>query len=298
MPSMEHEAPLELLRGDPRLAVVLLRGLGVPIPPGITATLASGDLSTSLPAELRADAVVLLQSANDAGQEGEKAKLVVVTEVQLRYDPRKEFAWPAYLAQARAAHRCDAVLLVICPNPATAERCRVPIRMGHPGFELTPLVIDAGSTPEPGPPGSGPAGPELAVLAVLTGALDLDTDAARRLVLSAIADLDQARLETYTVFVRRAASVAARQALEDLMTTTPYRDAFIDRLKAEGMAEGKAAGMAEGQARMVLRVLSDRGLHVPVQIRDRVLSCTDPDQLEAWGDRAATARSLGEVFGG
>jgi len=34
MPSISHAAPLELLRGDPRLAAGRLRGLGVAIPGG------------------------------------------------------------------------------------------------------------------------------------------------------------------------------------------------------------------------------------------------------------------------
>jgi hypothetical protein len=44
MPSIPHEAPIELLRG-----------LGVPVPEGATATLAPTDLSSTVPAELRAD---------------------------------------------------------------------------------------------------------------------------------------------------------------------------------------------------------------------------------------------------
>jgi predicted transposase YdaD len=140
------------------------------------------------------------------------------------------------------------------------------------------------------------------VLAVLTGALDLATETARHLVLATLASLDDDRLATYTVLVRRAASQAARQALEALMTTTQYRDAFIDRFRAEGMAEGRAAGQAEGraegEARMVLRVLSARGLEVSSEIRQQVLSCTDTAQLEAWGERAATADTLDDVFSG
>jgi hypothetical protein len=58
MPSIPHEAPLELLRASPRLAVVLLRSLGIPVPDGATARPAPTDLSTTVPAELRADAVV------------------------------------------------------------------------------------------------------------------------------------------------------------------------------------------------------------------------------------------------
>ena len=75
---------------------------------------------------------------------------------------------------------------------------------------------------------------------------------------------------------------------------------FIDRIKAEGRAEGKAEGRVEGEAKgkasMVLRILAARGFDVPGSVRERVLSCTDPGQLEDWGDKAVTADSLGPVF--
>jgi hypothetical protein len=191
-------------------------------------------------------------------------------------------------------------LLVICPGSATARRCRAPIRTGHPGFDLAPLVIDSATIPDPLREATSP---ELVVLAVLTGALDLGQDSARRLVLARLADLDASRLATYTVFVLNAASESARQALEALMTTK-FKDTFVDRLlaegeargKAEGEARGKAEGEAQGEARMILRVLAARGLKVPADIRQRVLSCADTGQLEAWGDRAATAASLDQVF--
>jgi hypothetical protein len=278
MPSIRHEAPLELLRRDPQLAAVLLRGLGVAVPAGAAAVLAPADLSASVPAELRADAVVVL-----SGTDG--ARLAVVVEVQLRYDQDKRYSWPAYLTQVRAAQHCPAVLLVICPRAGTAARCRTLIATGHPGFELAPLVVDAATLPDSGAQGLGEH-PELVVLAVLTGALDLDRDDSRRLVLARLAGLDEGRLKTYTVFVLNAASHAARQAL---MTTAPYKNAFVDRLLAEGKAEG--------EAQVILLVLAARGLHVTAEIRERVLSCADISQLDAWTDRAAAADSVGDVFG-
>jgi hypothetical protein len=124
----------------------------------------------------------------------------------------------------------------------------------------------------------------MAVLAVLTGALDLSQDSARKLVLASLAELDQSRLATYTVLVRSAVSDSARQALEELMTTK-FRDTFVDRL------------LAEGEARTILRVLAARGLEVSTKVSEQVLSCTDTSQLETWADRAATAVSVEEVFG-
>jgi len=75
--------------------------------------------------------------------------------------------------------------------------------------------------------------------------------------------------------------------------TTKFKDTFVDQLIAEGLAKGEA----KGEARMILRVLAARGLQVPAEIRQRVLSCADTSQLEAWGDRAATAASVEDVFG-
>ncbi len=48
---------------------------------------------------------------------------------------------------------------------------------------------------------------------------------------------------------------------------------------------------------MLLRVLAARGLAPPGQIRARVLACTDAARLGAWGDRAATANTIEDVFG-
>jgi hypothetical protein len=215
------------------------------------------------------------------------ARLAVVVEVQLRYDQDKRYSWPAYLTQIRAAQRCPAVLLVICPRAGTAARCRTPIRTGHPGFDLEPLVVDAATIPDSGGPGLREH-PELVVLAVLTGALDLDQDSSRRLVLTRLAGLDEGRLKTYTVFVLNAASEAARQALEAMMSTAPFKNDFVDRLLAEGKAEGKAES--------ILSILAVRGLEVSDEIRERVLSCADISQLEAWGRRAVTEDTVDEVF--
>jgi len=289
MPTIPHEAAIELVRRNPQLTAVLLRGLGVAVPSDASAALAPADATASVPAELRADAVVVLTDA--AG-----ARLAVVVEVQLRFDGDKHYSWPAYLTQVRAAQRCPAVLLVICPDDRTARRCRAPISIGHPGFELIPLVIDAATTPGFSEPGAAAVAPELVVLAVLTGAIDLNSDGARRQVLGVLAGLDEDRLTTYTVFILNAASPSARKALEELMTTTHpfFRNDFVDRWLNEGRAEGRA----EGQADMIVRVLHARGVAVPAEIRHRILACTDEQQLEDWGERAATATTLDDVIRG
>lgn len=297
MPGIAHEAPIELLRRNPLLAAALLYGSDVAVPKGGTAVMVAGDLSSALPAELRADAVIVLGDGPSMRPAG--TRLAVVVESQKAPDAGKRRVWPAYLALAlaRAQHDCPAVLVVICPTPATGRWARQPIRTGHPGFDLAPLVIDAGTTPAMDAPGLAGAAPELAILGALTGAVDLEQEAGQRLVLDAIiaANLDEDRLETYTHLILVATPEAARADLEVLMTTT-FKDEFIERYKAEGRAEGKAEGKAESTAAILLRLLAARGLKVPAPVRDRVLSCTDLSQLDAWVDKAMTASTLADVF--
>lgn len=315
MPGIAHEGPVELLRRNPLLTATLLHNLGVPLPDDVHAVMAPAELTAPLPTELRADAVVTLTSAN--------VRFAVVIEVQNAQVPDKRRVWPAYLALCRAQHDCPTILLVICPSKATGRWARQPIETGHPGFTLTPLVIDATTTPLPGSPHIRNSSPELAVLGALTGAIDLTQDSGRHEVLRilAAAGLDEDRLETYTYLVRAAAPAPARLLLEALMATV-FKDDFIDRIKAEGIAEGKAEGVAQGKAEgvaqgkaegvaqgraegvaqgkasMVLRILAARGFDVPGPVRHTVMSCTNGDQLDRWGEAAATARSIEDVFGG
>jgi hypothetical protein len=274
----------------------LLAGAGL-APADSVATVASADMTSALPSELRADAVIVL--------EGPAGKLVVVVEVQTAADIDKKWVWPSYLVQARLQHRCPAVLLVICRDRATGRWARQRISCGHPGFHLVPLVIDADTTPPPDSPGASAAAAELAVLGAFTGAINLEEESGRRTVLGAIAaaGLEQDQLGTYTQLIRASASVAARRALEAMMTTE-YKDDFLERFFAEGRAEGQAKGRAEGRAEgqakgqqsMLLRILSARGFEITPDLQGRVLDCADTDQLGAWAERAAVASSVDEVF--
>jgi hypothetical protein len=39
-----------------------------------------------------------------------------------------------------------------------------------------------------------------------------------------------------------------------------------------------------------------RGIRLPDEVRERILSCTDLDQIELWIQRAATATAADELF--
>jgi hypothetical protein len=78
--------------------------------------------------------------------------------------------------------------------------------------------------------------------------------------------------------------------------TREYKSDYARHYYGRGKAEGEAEGKAEGEAKMLLAVLSARGIDVPEDARIRIAECTDLDQLEAWGRRAATADSINDLF--
>jgi hypothetical protein len=144
MPGIEHEAVVELLHQNPQLAVVLLASAsaGIRLPPGTTGITADSNLSARRPLAFTAENVIVF-----AGPAG---KIVTVAEVQK--DPPRPWKlrdWPAYLAIAGREHECDAVLLVIALSTAAARASRTVIRTGHPGFDLTPIVVGPDNTPAP-----------------------------------------------------------------------------------------------------------------------------------------------------
>ena len=292
---MPHEGPLDLVRQHPEIAVEFVQGAaGIELPGEIAVSLAPTDMSAVVPVQYLADMVVLISDAATS-----EPVLAVIIEPQLRDNDTKRYSWPVYVTTARRLAKCPAaVLVVLCPDPAEAAKCRQVIRTGHPGFDLAPVVIDSG-----GPPGRDGAGsPYLTVFAASMGGIDMESEPGARRVLDAMAstgvsDADRLRM---TAIILKLASDAARQILEAMMTTSEYEKTFVERIHdqgiAEGEARGEAKGKAEGKAEDVLKLLDARHLAPSQEQRQRVTSCTDSTQLDLWFDRAITARTAAEVF--
>lgn len=100
--TVAHEAPLELIRQHPDLAIDLVRAMtNVAVPAGGHARLGPTDANSVIPAQFTADSVVIV---DDPGS-GLPA-LVIVVEPQVRDDKTKVYSWPAYLANVREAVQC------------------------------------------------------------------------------------------------------------------------------------------------------------------------------------------------
>jgi hypothetical protein len=84
---------------------------------------------------------------------------------------------------------------------------------------------------------------------------------------------------------------AAHDYLEAYMATTTghrYYSDFARRYFEQGEAKG--------EAKAVLAFLDARGIEVPDELRERIVGCTDLEQLDIWVRRAATARTAQDLF--
>lgn len=148
-------------------------------------------------------------------------------------------------------------------------------------------------------PGEAQRLPEVAVLsAIAHGEQGPDQKLVFEALLAGLQTVDHVHANLYADIVLALLPAAARDCLEALMTTTPYRyeSDFARRYFDAGEAEGRAEGQAQGRAASVLAVLAARGVEVSEPVRERIASCTDTDQLDLWIRRAATATSAEEIF--
>ncbi|MGP4095047.1 hypothetical protein [Nonomuraea sp. KM90] len=81
--------------------------------------------------------------------------------------------------------------------------------------------------------------------------------------------------------------------LEEIMTSATW---LAHSPFTRGLEEGRTAGRKEMAARILLLVLATRGLDVPDDTRTRIVSGADLAQLRTWVTRAATAKSVEDVF--
>ena len=286
MPSQLHEMLLLLFRNRPALAPELLReALKVELPNYSEVRLESAELSDVAPAEYRADLVVLLVDG--------KPVLGIIVEVQLGPDPRKYFTWPHYVTGLRARLECPCCVLVVTASDRTAEWARETIILG-PGGKLEPSVVAPGGVPVITDSERAKQDPELAVLSAMAhGKGDVET--AVQIAFSAAegaACLDEDTRVLYFDLIEAALSEAARKAFEMLPENYEFQGPTFKKGKREGQLEGQI-GMA---ATDVLDVLEIRAITLSDEVRQRVQSCTDLEQLRRWLRRAVVVTRADELF--
>lgn len=252
---------------------------------------------TPKPQVCKSDVVIIYLHA----RVGQPPVWAVIVEVQRGRDPDKPWVWPLYHARIRNRHRCPTTLLVVCPDDALAGWCRTPIDTGQPDSGWRPLVTTPRELAIDYSDAEG--NPELLALATLGDIDDNRSDETMEALLAALAAMeDKHRAREYADGVLDALTGSAKDLWRSKLTTSVYRyksdfaKGYYAEGEAAGRAEGEAAGQAAGEARAIFIILEQRGIAVPDAVHDRIASCTDLDQVEAWVARALTVASAEELF--
>ncbi|WP_437854667.1 hypothetical protein [Sorangium sp. So ce363] len=297
MPSVTHEALVELFKNRPTLAAEMLHdALGHPVPTFTEARVESSDFTEIVPSDRRADVVVVLL----VGEQQQPAMAIVV-EVQLGVDPDKPYVWPVYVTQTRARHRCPTGLLVVTIDAAMARWSARPIDTGHPGWTLTPLVLGPQGVPVVTDAEQAKAAPEVAVLSAMAHGQSEAAEAIGEAFFAAAAGLDEERRAVYGDLVLSSLNAAARRKLEAMMKSgyefqSEFARSYVAKGVEKGREQGRLEGILEAKARDVLAILEARGLEVPAEVRERVLASTDLDELDRWIRRAAVISDAQELL--
>jgi hypothetical protein len=238
MPSFRHEILVDLFRGNGgQLAPELLGTCAGIAVDHARVELESIDLTQVAPTGYYADAVTILRDRANRPVTG------VIVEVQLRTDEDKLLSWPVYVSTLRAKLGCAAMLLVVAPNPAVAAWARQPIELGHPGFRLTPVVIEYKDVPWVRDRAAASRLPELAMLSVMAHP-ELEI---AEVAIEAISGLPEDRRQLYLDVILTALPPAIRRILEARMQGYEYQSDFARKYYGQGRKEGRQEGRKEGR---------------------------------------------------
>jgi hypothetical protein len=278
MPSLMHEGLLALIRDRPEFAAELLREvLHVAVPDFTKARITEATLNELVPTEYHADLVVLLEQ--------DKPVFGIVHEAQLEPKERKRFSWPMYGVGLRARLECPVVVVVITVDDATARWAAEPIPLGGQSV-FVPLVIGPGGVPIITDPDLAAREPELAVLSVMAHGRDEESVAVAvaRAAAAGIEEFDPDRWMLYSALIESSLSDAARKAFEMLPQGQQFR------------SESQRRSINLGTAKAIIGVLEARELAITDEQRERILSCTDGDQLDGWVRKAVSVKTVDELF--
>lgn len=279
--SFSHEMLVDLCRQQAELARALLLVLGIEAE-GARAEQGAIDLSQAAPAEYRADAVVVFR--DEAGE----ARGAAIIEVQLNPDPDKRQTWPLYVAALRAELSCPVYLVVLTPDPKVARWARAPIALGHPGFTLTPLVLELAAVPRVTEVAAARRLPELAVLSVM-GHPDLEVAVT---AVTAIEGLPEDRYRLYLDLILAMLSEPDRRHLEQMgMQSHQYKTEFVRKYvecaeRAERAEQALVTSRAEGLRAAVLEL---------ARIKLSDLTSEQLAAIQAVGDEAALLALVGAL---
>jgi hypothetical protein len=296
MPTLEHNALVEMFRENPELAPHLVALLfHVDVPPHASVAVVESSLDQLVPVEFRADLVLELRDVNGA------LVLAIVLEVQRDEDPDKKFSWLVYAAVVRAKKRCPAIVLVVAPDADVATWAAQPIDLGLGLGSLRPLVLGPASVPEVTDPLAAEQEVELAVLSAVAHGNGPNGLVVVQAALVALGRLDREHAAVYFQIIWNVLREPMRQALEALVMERQTEGKatfppFAQRIFERGIHEGELKGELKGKRDTLLRLLARAGISLSDDDRTRIQACTDAATLDRWVDNVLGAKTAIDVL--
>ncbi|MEU5419495.1 hypothetical protein ACFY1P_28450 [Streptomyces sp. NPDC001407] len=313
MVTSRHEASHRIFQERPELLAPVFRLLGVPLPAKATVEVLTADVTEIRPLERRVDSVLRIEPADG----GDGPGFLLAIEAQGRQDQAKAASWAYYLSYLKAKYGCPALLLVVCQDKATADWASGPLRLGVDAWtslSVHPLVLGPGNVPVIIDAEEAAQDLTMATFSAMTHGSSRDAtailDALALALATAAPETSAYYAELLEIGLGNSRAGETWRKLMPIRTYFPGRGTMIEQAllegeekgRAEGRAEGCAEGLAQGRASeralMVLRVLRNRDIAVPPEIRERVSGCKDLDTLERWLDRAFIVSEADEIFSG
>lgn len=289
MPSAEHESSVALGKMNPGLAELMTKVFDVKLPDHHHSHSQATDVRVLVPRTYHADSVTVYYDAAN------QPVFAIVMEVQRGWDLTKRRMWKLYVAQLEAELNADVALLVYCPDPGIARRYREMFESGGMSLSLRPFIFTPDDIPLVVDLVEARESPGMAVLSAICHGDHPDVDATFPALAEVLRLSDPDYAISYYDIVLAGLPAAARARWEAYMTATlghEYRSELLRTLATQH----EEIGEARGEARALITLLDVRGVAVPTEIHDRILACTDLDQLDMWLRRAATATYIDDVF--
>lgn len=288
MPTLEHNALVEMFRENPGLAPHLLASLfHVEVPAHASAAVVESSLDQLIPVEFRADLVLELRDAEGT------VVLAIVLEVQRDRDPDKKYSWPVYVTVVRARKRCDTVVLAIAPDADVAAWAVENIDLGLGRGNVRPFVIGPAAVPEITDPEAAAREVELAVLSAVAHGNGPNGLAVVQAALVALGRLDREHAAVYFQIIWNALRGPMQRALEALVMERqaagntpfpPFAQQIFDRGRLDGLREA------------LLRLVARAGITLTEADRARIQACNDAATLDRWVENVLGAKTAADVL--
>jgi hypothetical protein len=299
----EHEALHRIFQQDPALfARTVRRVLGIDLAEPRQVTVLNVDLTETRPVERRPDSVLLAELL----VEGPEYRYIVIIESQTDPEETRRSRWPYYIAYLHDKYGCPVILLVVCSKAATARWAREPIKIGLRGLTcmiVCPVVLGPDNVPAITDLAEASTDVCFTVFSALTHSRSQQAGGILEVLAAALDTVDASTAASLAEFTEAGlGQTAGQQIWRALMTTEAYP--YVSQLRSqgreegrqEGRHEGRQEGRAESRAEDIVRILDRRGVSVPQESRDQILSCTDIATLDSWLDRALTAAAVSDLF--